>query len=161
MALTGEERPLAGPEVAVAEQAAAVTSEIGRFFGAERANTLRWDGDTIHVIGRWHAESGEMQDAAQVFTFGGDTITARVVETAAPARLNSAADLQTEFARTRWAELGLQASIGAPILVDDNVWGVVIASRTREDDPFPPGAEHQLRDFAALLAQSIVNAEAR
>ena len=93
--------------------------------------------------------------------FGGDTITARVVQSAAPARLNSAGDLQTEFAKRRWAELGLQASIGAPIVVDGRVWGVVTASRTDRGNPFPPGAEHQLGDFTALIAQAIVNAEAR
>src|SRR5207247_10112353 len=37
------------------------------------------------------------------------------------------------FGRTltwRWGELGLQASIGAPIVVDGEVWGIVMATRT-------------------------------
>jgi signal transduction histidine kinase len=180
VALTGEERPLAALEQVAEEQAAlrriatlvaagatehelaaAVTSEIGRFFGAQRANTMRWDGDTLRVIGDWSEDGEDMQGAGQVFPFGGDTISARIVGTSAPARLNSAADLQTEFAQQRWAELGLQASIGAPVIVDGEVWGVVTASRTQPDDPFPAGAEYQLRDFAALVAQAIVNAEAR
>jgi signal transduction histidine kinase len=180
VALTGEERPLAALEQVAEEQAAlrriatlvaagatehelatAVASEIAHFFGAQRANMMRWDGDTIHVIGDWSEDGAETQVAGQVFPFGGDTITARIVGTAAPARLNSAADLQTEFAQQRWAELGLQASIGAPILVEGKVWGVVTASRTQVDDPFPPDAEYQLRDFAALVAQAIVNADAR
>jgi hypothetical protein len=36
-----------------------------------------------------------------------------------------------------------------------------MASRTEVDRPFPRGAEDRLRDFAALVAQAIVNAEAR
>jgi signal transduction histidine kinase len=178
--ITGEERSLAELERVVEEQAAlrrvatlvaggateselaaAVSRELGRLFGAQRANTLRWDGDTIRVIGDWSAESGEMQAAGRVLPFGGDTISARIVESAAPSRVDSAADMQTEFAKRRWAELGLQASIGAPIVVDGKVWGVVTASRTQPGDPFPPDAEHQLGDFAALVAQAIVNAEAR
>jgi signal transduction histidine kinase len=174
--VTGEQRPRAALEEQAAlrriatlvaagasegELAAAVTSEIGRFFGAQRANTMRWDGDTLRVIGDWSADGEDMEGAGQVYPFGGDTISARVVNTCAPARLDSAGDLQTEFGRQRWAELGLHASIGAPILVDKQVWGVVTASRTQPDDPFPPGAEHQLHDFAALVAQAIVNAEAR
>jgi signal transduction histidine kinase len=143
------------------EVAAAVTSEIGRFFRAPRTNILRWDGDTIRVIGDWDAETGEMREVGRVYPYGGDTITARVVDTAAPARVNSAADLKTEFGRQRWSELGLEASIGAPLIVDGKVWGVVTASRTRPDDVFPAGVEHQLRDFASLVAQAIVNAEAR
>jgi signal transduction histidine kinase len=144
-----------------AELAAAVCLEIGALFRAQAATVLRWDGDTIRVIGTWRAEEAEARPAGTVLDFGGDTITARVVETAAPARLDSAGDLQTEFARERWAELGLQASIGAPIIVDRKVWGVVAASRTRPGDPFAAGAEARLADFSALVAQAIVNTDSR
>jgi signal transduction histidine kinase len=141
--------------------AVAVASEIGALFGAELASTMRWDGDTLRVIGDWAEEPREREESGRTFAYGGDTITARIIETAAPARVDSAADLQTEFARRRWADLGLKASIGAPIVVDGSVWGVVTAFRTRPDDPFEPGDEERLRDYAALLAQAIVNAEAR
>src|SRR5262249_49621501 len=143
-----------------ADLAAAVSVEIARLFGAQRANTMRWNGDTIRVVGDWSADSRAAQPAGLTLSFGGDTTSAPVVRTAGPARVNSAADLQTEFGRTRWAELGLQASIGAPIVVDGKIWGVVTASRTEPGDVFPPGAEHRLSDFAALVAQAIVNAEA-
>ena len=113
-----------------------MSSEIGGLFGAQSATVVRWDGDTIRVIGSWRADSADAGLAGAVLSFGGDTITARVVETAAPARLDSAADLKTEFGRQRWAELGLEASIGAPIMVDRKVWGVVAASRRQPGDPF-------------------------
>ena len=142
-----------------ADLAAAVSSEIGALFAAQNASVVRWDGDTIRVIGRWNEDSDEARPA--VLSFGGDTLAARVVETAAPARIDSAADLKTDFARQRWAELGFEASIGAPIMVDRSVWGVVSASRTQVGDPFPDGDEERLRDFSALIAQAIVNAEAR
>src|SRR5579884_3594696 len=128
---------------------------------AQQAATLRWDGDTIRMIGAWSAEGVEPRAGNEVLAYGGDTITARIVETGSPARIDSADDLQTEFARKRWAELGLQAAIGAPILVDGKVWGVVIASRTRKGDVFTAGVQHHLRDFAALVAQAIVNTEVR
>ena len=143
------------------ELVTAVVSEIGALFGAQRAATLRWDGDTIRMIGAWSAEGVEPRAGNEVLAYGGDTITARIVETGSPARIDSADDLQTEFARKRWAELGLQAAIGAPILVDGKIWGVVIASRTRKGDVFPAGVQHHLRDFAALVAQAIVNTEVR
>ena len=179
-ALRRDERELAALELVAEEQAAlrriatlvaegateaqlgaAVTSEIGRLFGAQRANTMRWDGDTIRIIGSWSTDTGPMETAGRVYAVGGDTIATRVVGTCEPARVDSADDLQTEFAKERWSELGLQASIGAPILVDGKVWGVVMASRTEVEHPFQPGAENRLRDFAALVAQAIVNAEAR
>jgi signal transduction histidine kinase len=144
-----------------AELAAAVSHETGALFAAQSASVLRWDGETLRVIGSWRDESAELPPRDDVLHFGGDTISARVVETAAPARIGSAAELTTEFGRKRWDELGLDASIGAPIMVDRRVWGVVAASRARPGDPFPEGDEERLRDFAALVAQAVVNAEAR
>jgi signal transduction histidine kinase len=144
-----------------AELAAAVSLEIGALFAAQTASVLRWDGDTIRVVGRWDPDDADARPAGTVFDYGGDTITARVVETAAPARIDSADELQTEFARERWSQLGLQASIGAPIIVDRKVWGVVGASRTRPGDVFAHGDETRLADFSALVAQAIVNADSR
>src|SRR4051812_12325464 len=144
-----------------ADLAAAVSSEVGGLFGAQSAIVVRWDGDTIRVIGSWRADFADVGVAGAVLSYGGDTITARVVETAAPARVDSAAELKTEFGRQRWAELGLEASIGAPIMVERKVWGVVAASRRELGDPFARGDEERLSDFSALVAQAIVNAEAR
>lgn len=152
---------LVAAEASEVDLVAAVTSEIARLFGADTANTLRWDGETIRVIGDWFSSSTRQSQTGRVFSFGGDTIVARVVESGAPARVDSLDDLQTDFARSRWDELGLHASIGAPIVVGGELWGVVTASRTSPDNPFHPGAEHRLADFAALVAQAIANAEAR
>jgi len=139
---------------------AAVTSEVAQLFEAQTANTMRWEGDTIRVIGDWYEEETQTGYTGRVFTFGGDTITARIVNSATPARIDSLEDLGTDFARERWSELGIHASIGAPIIVDGSVWGVITTSRTSPDDPFPLGAEHRLGDFAALVAQAIANADA-
>ena len=49
--------------------AAAVTSEIGLLFEAERANTMRWDGDHLRVIGSWHAD-GSSEAVGLVLAFG-------------------------------------------------------------------------------------------
>jgi signal transduction histidine kinase len=138
-----------------------VTAEIAQIFDAHRAGALRWDGDTIHVIGEWNADGVAMSLMDRIFSVGGDTITARVLNSGMPSRVESIEDLHTDFAKERWAELGIQASIGAPILVDGCIWGVITASRTTVDDPFPPGAEQRLGDFAALVAQAIANSEAR
>jgi signal transduction histidine kinase len=144
-----------------ADLVAAVTSEIAQLFGADTASTLRWDGDTIRIIGSWTATPRRQTLTGRDFAVGGDTIATRVIETGAPARVESAGEFETDFARARWAELGLEASIGAPIVVDGRVWGVVMTSRTTRDHPFPPRAEQRLGDFAALVAQAIANAEAR
>ena len=142
------------------ELLSAVTYEIGRLFDAQRAATMRWEGDTIRVIGDWNEDSGQMRGTGRTYSYGGDTITARVVETMGPARINSLDDLTSDFARARWRQLGLNATIGAPIIVGGEIWGLVTASRVRPD-PFPDQAEYRLGDFAALVALAIANADAR
>ena len=78
---------------------------------------MRWEIDTIRVLGDWSV-GGSMLEPGRLYAYGGDTITARVVEGGAPGRVNSRADLDSEFARERWDELGIEASIGAPIVLD-------------------------------------------
>jgi GAF domain-containing protein len=140
-----------------AEVVAAITAEVGRLYDADTANTLRWEGEALKVVGDWFRD-GRPGRAGDVYSFGGDTISVRVVSAEAPARVDSTADLQTDFARARWNELGIDASIGAPVIVDGGVWGVVTASRFHGREPFPPRAEEQLGDFATLFALAIGNA---
>ena len=143
------------------ELAAAVTSEIGRLFGAQRATPCAGRATRSARSATGASTPTSPVDVGRVYPFGGDTVIARVVESGAPVRLDSPADLRTEFARERWAEFGFQAALGAPIAVAGEIWGGVVAFRTRPDDPFPPGLEHRLGNFAALVAQAIFNAEAR
>ena len=80
------------------ELLSAATYEIGRLFDAQRAATMRWEGDTIRVIGDWNEDTGQMRGTGRTYAYGGDTITARVVETMGPARINSLDDLTSDFA---------------------------------------------------------------
>ena len=80
---------------------ATVTSEVAQLFDAQTANTLRWEGDTIRVIGDWYEEENRAGYTGRIFAFGGDTITARIVDTKAPARIDSLQDLNTDFAKER------------------------------------------------------------
>jgi signal transduction histidine kinase len=142
------------------EIVSAVASEIGRLLDADTASALRWDGETLQVIGDWFAAERTLE-SGRIYTYGGDTISARVVEAGAPARVDSVDDLKSDFARTRWIELGLGASLGAPILVEGAVWGVVTVSRYAGRRCFAAGAENRLGDFAGLVAQAIANAGAQ
>jgi signal transduction histidine kinase len=139
------------------EVVAAITAEVGRLYDADTANTLRWDGEVLRVVGDWYRDGREGR-AGDVYSFGGDTISVRVISAEGPARVDSVADLQTDFARARWEDLGIDASIGAPVIVDGRVWGVVTASRFHGRETFPPRAEDHLGDFATLCALAIGNA---
>jgi PAS domain S-box-containing protein len=50
-------------------------------------------------------------------------------------------------------------AVGAPIVVEGRLWGVVAASQGTE--PLPPGAEERLARFTDLVATAIANAESR
>ena len=45
----------------------------------------------------------------------------------------------------------------APIFLGGRLWGAVIVSSV-EPEPFPPGAEQRIADFAELAAQALANA---
>jgi PAS domain S-box-containing protein len=143
------------------ELIAAVTKEAAQIFGAQSANTMRWDGESVRVIGGWSAPGARVPTVGRVFAAGGDTITARVVNSGRPVRVDSPGEIQSDIARELWDETGFQAAIGAPIVVDGRMWGVVVAFRDHAEEPFAPGAERRLGDFAGLVAQAIANAEAR
>jgi PAS domain S-box-containing protein len=53
----------------------------------------------------------------------------------------------------------IDGAVGAPIVVEDRLWGVVAASEGAE--PLPSGAEERLARFTDLVATAIANAESR
>jgi signal transduction histidine kinase len=55
---------------------------------------------------------------------------------------------------------GVHAGVGAPILVDGELWGVVSAGGD-EQVPLPPDAESRLSQFTDLVATALSNAQAR
>ena len=50
-------------------------------------------------------------------------------------------------------------SVGAPIVVEDRLWGVIVVSA--DNEPLPPDAEARITDFTELVATAIANAESR
>jgi signal transduction histidine kinase len=56
-------------------------------------------------------------------------------------------------------DLGIRSSVGAPIIVEGALWGVIILGTQR--DRFPDDTEGRLEDFTELAATAIANAESR
>ena len=54
----------------------------------------------------------------------------------------------------------IRASVAAPVMLGDEVWGAVVASTTRERG-LAPDSEHGLDDFAELVAVAVANSRAR
>jgi signal transduction histidine kinase len=60
----------------------------------------------------------------------------------------------------RIRELGLHSGVGAPIVVDDQMWGALLIGSS-QPEPLPPDTEARIGDFADLVATAISNAETR
>jgi signal transduction histidine kinase len=55
---------------------------------------------------------------------------------------------------------GAKSSVGAPIVVDGRLWGVIVAS-SDHDEPLPADTQSRLLEFTELVATAISNTEAR
>jgi signal transduction histidine kinase len=52
----------------------------------------------------------------------------------------------------------MRSGVGTPIIVQDHLWGVVVAN-SAGDDPLRPDTEHRLASFTDLVATAISNAQ--
>ena len=124
----------------------------------EATHLGRFDADgTVVSVAQWAPEPGVPLGAR--FVLEGDSVSARVLKTGRPARMDGYDDVPGVIAATVRG-LGIRFSIGVPISVHGRTWGAMIAT-SHGPDPFPPGAEARLQDFTDLLATAISNASAR
>jgi GAF domain-containing protein len=135
---------------------AAVTEEIAMVLDADATLLCRADPDGVAVVvGSW----GEITPRLGTrIPPGGRNLTTIVLDTGHPARIESYVDATgdaSEVARSH----GLRSAVGAPILVEGRLWGLVIAGTTG-DEPLPPNAEERLAGFSELVATAISNAQA-
>ena len=136
----------------------AVTFEVGRLFDADAANIARFEEGGIRIMGAWSEGETATPPTDELLPLDGDTVSAKVLRTGRPARLDSYEGVDGALA-DRIRGLGIRAAIAAPVTVEARLWGSVTAWR-RGEEPFPPGAEARLGAFAELFGLAVVNAEA-
>jgi signal transduction histidine kinase len=138
---------------------AAVAAEVGMLLEVDATHLARYEPDgTATAVAAWSSRGDHIPVGRRV-DLEGESVAALVLRTGEPARMSD-----YEHATGRGAELGrelgLRSSVGAPITVDQRLWGVVIAS-TRTDEGVPTGTETRIGAFTELLATAIANAESR
>jgi len=89
----------------------------------------------------------------------GESATATVRSTGRPARMEHHEGAPGALAELAQAT-GLRVSVGAPIVVEGRLWGIITASWKGEEPP-PPDTEERLAHFAELLDTAIANADSR
>ncbi|HEY9498445.1 MAG TPA: GAF domain-containing protein [Terrimesophilobacter sp.] len=136
-----------------------VCEETGPLFGATSTNLCYFtpDGFNLTMAG-WSVHDTHVPTGMRL-PLDGDAINVLVRRTAAPGRVDSYEGATGELAALLRAR-GIRAEVGAPVIVEGQIWGTLIAGWDT-DEPAPAGIEHRVARFAELIATAIANAEAR
>jgi len=138
---------------------AAVAREVGLLRGVDATHLARYEPDgTATGVGAW-SPAGDQVPVGTRVDLEGESVAGMVFRTGRPARMHGyehASGAGAALGR----ELGIRSSVGAPIVVEQRLWGVMIAS-SKGAVPLPADAESRLAAFTELLATAIANAESR
>src|ERR1700738_3386928 len=151
---------LVARNVPPSEVFSAVAAELAACLDVQNAALFRYESDGTALLLAAADEPGlQKMPVGERFSLDGDSIAAAVWRAGRAARMDSH-DYAAGSAAARIRALGLRSGVGAPIMVDSQVWGAAIAGSSRTN-AFPPGAEQRVSDFADLIAIAIANVQAR
>ena len=149
---------LVAHESSPSDVAAAVAKEVAGLLGVENMRMARYEADaTVTVVAEW----GEPDAAFPVgsrLPLGGKNIASQVLRTERPARIQYANATGAVGAYVR--SMGNRSAVGAPIVVDGRLWGVMVAT-SPEGGSLRADTESRLQNFTELVATAISNTEAR
>jgi signal transduction histidine kinase len=135
---------------------AAVAEEVGRVLDVS-GSIVRYEPDaTATIVAVWGDE--RLSPIGTKWTLEGDSVMARVFRTGRAARMDGYAEAPGVLA-TVARRLGARSVVGAPIVIDDRLWGVVISGSTTVS--VPAAVEARIANFTELLGIAISNAETR
>jgi PAS domain S-box-containing protein len=145
--------------VSPSEVFAGTAAEIRRLLGSDFASMGRYESDGT-LTNLAHHGGGDLGAMAVVGTrvpIDGESAAGVVLRTGRAARMSAdrASGPVADLAR----RLGVRASVGAPIVVDGRLWGVIVVST--KGKPLPSDTERRLADFTELVATGIADAESR
>jgi signal transduction histidine kinase len=140
-----------------AEVFAAVAREVSVVLDLPLVGMYRYEDDGSATVAGASGEHPFQPDTN--WPLDGPSCAALVYETGRPARMESYADLDGTLSQ-RAASSGFAAGVGAPIVVDGELWGAVAAC-TDVPGNLQPDAEGRLSQFTALVATAIANTQAR
>ncbi|OBI14298.1 hypothetical protein A5712_03575 [Mycobacterium sp. E2327] len=147
--------------VSQVEVFSAVAEEMADCLDVGSAEVLRFedDGAAIFVVASHAAPGVAHLEVGERLGTEGDNVAARVLHTRRAARMDSWEGTDGPIAE-RVRELGIRSRIGAPIVVDERLWGLAVVATT-EHDPLPPDTESRIVEFAELVATAIAAATTR
>ncbi len=137
----------------------AVTAEMERVLGADGVTLGRYEpNDEVFVLAYRGPGASRLPPGTRV-KHDGDNVTTMVRRTERPARMEHYEGTEGTIA-TLVEEIGVRVAVGAPVVVEGRLWGVVIADWRGEHSP-PDDTEERMARFAELLDTAIANADSR
>jgi signal transduction histidine kinase len=137
----------------------AAAREVQNLLGADYTRLLRYEPDgTVTAVGGGTPGDPAAVAAEESFDLEGDNVTGKVLRTGRAARMETYERAPGSLAAWLRA-LGIRSSVGAPVVVEGRLWGVMVASWAHEHPA--PDAEDRLAEFTELIATAIANAESR
>jgi PAS domain S-box-containing protein len=139
----------------------AVITEIGRQLPVDAATLGRYenDGALVTPIGFWNRSGEDLVPIGARYPVERGSLSQLVLESGGPARVDDFADAPGSLAELA-RRVGWRSTVGAPVIVEGRVWGLVgVASTT--DRALPADTEERLAAFAELLGTAIANAQSR
>jgi len=137
----------------------AVTREVGLLLGVDLANMNRYEADgTAIPIATW-ALRGNAVPLDLIAPDDGVNLASRVLRTG---RVASRSDYGpgTDPITAALQPRGVTTRVGAPIMVEDAIWGVLIVGVT-DDARLPHDLGARIAAFTELVATAISNSQAR
>jgi signal transduction histidine kinase len=139
---------------------AVVAEEMARCLGTTDAEVFRYEPDgAAVVVASYSRPALQGLTVGERLTLEGDSVAARVLRTRRGARMDSYENAEGTIA-VRVRELGPRSRVGAPIVVDEQLWGVALVG-TSGPEPLPSDSETRIAEFADLLATAIAASTAR
>ncbi|MGH3966827.1 MAG: GAF domain-containing protein [Mycobacterium sp.] len=143
------------------EVVGAVAEEMGRCLDVQHAEVFRYEDDGAAIgVAACYAETGSQGPrVGERLTLEGDNVAATVFRSRRPSRMDSLENAAGSLA-ARMRELGMHSRVGAPIIVDERLWGLALVGSPRPG-PLPPDTEQRIAEFADLVATAIAASTTR
>jgi signal transduction histidine kinase len=137
----------------------AVAAEMERVLGADGVTLSRYEpDDEVVVVAHRGSDARRVPPGSRV-SHRGENVTTVVRRSERSTRMEHREGTHGAIAAVV-RDPGVRVSVGAPIVVEGRLWGVVIANWRGEESP-PADTEERMAHFAELLDTAIANADSR
>ena len=137
----------------------AVTREVGVLLGADISGMARFEGDAAVTTATW-AVDGKDPPIPDPWQMDPGDPAGAIADARRVVRWDDWTQVPGPTAAFAREELGVRSTVGAPIVVQGQSWGV-LAVHSKQPTPLPADTESRLQQFSDLVATAIGNAEAR